>query len=55
MNLQGSWVGGGKRDTDGYVERKKEGVTVIVSKARVSENRNPDGFWGIVIHHKQVK
>lgn len=39
MNLQGSWEGGGKRDMGGYMERKREGVTVIVRKVRMNESR----------------
>ncbi len=53
MNLQGSWERGGKRDTDGCMERKKEGVTVIVSKEDMKE-QEPRGISGIVTaHHKQ--
>lgn len=44
-----------KREEGGYVEREREGVTVIVSKVRMKENRNLDGFSWIVIDNKQVK
>lgn len=45
MNLQGCWERGGKRDTGGYMEKEKEGVTVIESKDDEEEQR-PHGISG---------